>query len=324
MDIYNTFCKALDEGKEVRSVFCDISKAFDRVWHAGLLYKLKKAGISGILFKWFEHYLSGRKQRVVLPGANSLWVSIKAGVPQGSILGPLLFLVFINDIVNELNSTVRLFADDTSLYIIVDHPQTAAAILNDDLEKIHSWATTWLVTFNPNKTESLLLSRKRIQPNHPTIYMDNVPIKEVTSHKHLGVYFSKTGNWHTHTDTIRSKAIVRLNMLRRHKFYLDRKSLELMYFIYIRPILEYADVVWDNCTLYEKEELEKIQLEAARIVCGATKLVSLDLLYKETGWEKLSSRRRKHKLITFYKMYKHLSPAYLCELVPAMVGQNSR
>ncbi len=93
----------------------DIWTAFDRIWHAGLLYKLKKAGITGILFKWFEHYLSGRKQRVVLPGANSLWVAIKAGVPQGSILGPLLFLVFINDIVNELNSTVRLFADDTSL-----------------------------------------------------------------------------------------------------------------------------------------------------------------------------------------------------------------
>ncbi len=97
-----------------------------------------------------------------------------------------------------------------------------------------------------------------------------------------------------------------------------------MYFIFIRPILEYADIVWDNCTQHEKDELEKIQLEAARIVTGATKLVSLDLLYKETGWEKLSTRRRKHKLVTFYKMYNNMSPAYLSSLVPTAVGDNSR
>ncbi len=112
-------------------------------------------------------------------------------------------------------------------------------------------------------------------------------------------------------------------MLRKHKFHLDRKSLEIMYFTYIRPILEYGDIIWDNCTLYEKEELEKIQLEAARLVTGATKLVSRDLLYKESGWEKLSCRRRKHKLVTFYKMYNHLSPDYLSSLIPASVGNTS-
>ncbi len=193
VDIYNTFCKALDDGKEVRSVFCDISKAFDRVWHIGLLYKLKRSGITGHLFRWFENYLSQRKQRVVLPGGNSIWVSVKAGVPQGSILGPLLFLVFINDIVDELHSNVRLFADDTSLYIIVEHPQTAAAILNDDIDKIHLWAKTWLVTFNPNKTESLLASRKRITQTPKLFTMNHVPITEVTYHKHLGDTFVE--NW---------------------------------------------------------------------------------------------------------------------------------
>ena len=90
-DLYNTFCQALDEGKEVRAIFCDISKAFDRVWHKGLLYKLSSVGISGSLLQWFTDYLNNRKQRVVLPGTASGWTSIKAGVPQGSILGPLLF-----------------------------------------------------------------------------------------------------------------------------------------------------------------------------------------------------------------------------------------
>ena len=138
----------------------DISKAFDRVWHNGLLAKLKSIGLSIKLLKWFKSYLSDRQQRVVIPGAKSDWASIHAGVPQGSILGPLLFLVFINDIVSEIQSNIRLFADDTSLYLVVDHANQAANCLNSDISKITEWAKTWLVSFNPAKTESLLISRK--------------------------------------------------------------------------------------------------------------------------------------------------------------------
>ena len=144
----------------MRAVFCDISKAFDRVWHKGLLYKLRRIGISGSLLSWFANYLKGRRQRVVLPGVSSNWSSINAGVPQGSILGPLLFLIYINDIVENINSSIRLFADDTSLYIIVDDPTDAAITLNSDLSKVHRWATDWLVSFNPTKSESLIFSRK--------------------------------------------------------------------------------------------------------------------------------------------------------------------
>ena len=133
--LYNTFCKALDSGKEVRVVFCDVSKAFDRVWHKGLLCKLRAAGITGSLLSWFSSYLSERRQRVILPGTQCDWNYIHAGVPHGSILGPLLFLLYINDIVNDIGSNIRLFADDTSLFLVVDNPNTAAETLNTDLEK---------------------------------------------------------------------------------------------------------------------------------------------------------------------------------------------
>ena len=136
--LYNFFAQALDSGKEVRVVFCDISKAFDRVWHEGLLLKLEAAGISGNLLLWFRSYLTDRKQRVVHPGAEPEWTYIRAGVPQGSILGPLLFLLFINDIVDEIGCHIRLFADDTSLYITVENPDMAAELLN--IDKIMKWA----------------------------------------------------------------------------------------------------------------------------------------------------------------------------------------
>ena len=152
IDIYNTFRKAVDEGKEVRAIFYDISKAFDRVWHKDLLFKLKSAGVTGSLLTWFSDCLNDRKQRVVLPGASFSWTSVKAGVPQGSILGPLLFLLYMNGIIEDINSSITLFADDTSLYIIVDNTFQAAEQLNSDLQKIHRWAATWLVTFNPGKS----------------------------------------------------------------------------------------------------------------------------------------------------------------------------
>ncbi|MCG8078294.1 MAG: hypothetical protein JAY75_18895, partial [Candidatus Thiodiazotropha taylori] len=322
--LYNTFCQALDSGKEVRAVFCDISKAFDRVWHAGLLKKLQAVGISGNQLKWFTSYLENRKQRVVLPGAQSNWNYIHAGVPQGFILGPLLFLLYINDIVTEIGSNIRLFADDTSLFIIVEHPNTAAAILNSDLEKISQWAKSWLVKFNPSKTESLLISRKVNRPVHPPLLMLNQEINEVENHKHLGIHFSSDCSWHTHINYIKQKAWTRINIMRKLKFDLDRKSLETIYLSFIRPVLEYADVIWDNCSHQEKQELEKIQLEAARIATGTTKLVSVEKLYDEVCWENLESRRHKHKLVLFYKMYNNLTPLYLSSLVPPLVQHSTR
>ena len=177
-------------------------------------------------------------------GGSSTWVSINADVPQGSILGPLLFLIYINDIVKDINSIIRLFADDTSLYIIVYSPEEASQTINQDLVRISAWAEKWLVSFNQNKTEYLLLSRKLNKPVHPPVIMNNQVITEVESHKHLGVTFESSGTWHKHIQLITTKAWQRIHIMRKLKFRLDRKALETIYMAFIRPILEYADVVW--------------------------------------------------------------------------------
>ena len=321
--LLDTVSSSLDSGKEVRAVFCDISKAFDRVWHFGLLYKLEAIGISGNLLTWFSSYLSHRRQRVVLPGASSDWAEVKAGVPQGSILGPLLFLIFINDIVNNINADIRLFADDTSLFITVDNPIVSADILNTDLLQISTWASKWKVNFNPLKTETIIFSRKYNPPPHPTLQMVDTDIISVQHHKHLGVHLSHNLRWSHHIDYILSKAYLRLNVMRKLKFSIDRRSLETIYISFIRPLLEYSDIVFDSCTIQEKHELEKVQYEAARIVSGATKLISIDKLMTEVGWESLECRRKKHKLIFLYKIIHNLVPSYLSSLNPSTISNNS-
>ena len=176
--------------REVRHVFLDISKAFDKVWHEGLLFKLKQNGISGSLLTLFHSYLEGRNQRVILNGQESKWGIIKAGVPQGSVLGPLLFLIYINDLENGIKSSINFFADDTSLFSVVTDPILSAAELNHDLLQIENWAFQWKMSFNPDPSKQaieMLFSQKRKSPVHPPLFFNNLIVCKVTDHKHLGL-----------------------------------------------------------------------------------------------------------------------------------------
>ena len=191
---YHTFCEATDSNKEVRAVFCDITKAFDQVLHKGLLHKLRCLGVSDQDLKWFTSYLSGRRQRVVINGKCSDWASFEAGVPQGSILGPLLFIVYINDIVKNISCSICLFADDIRPHIIVKRPDLAAKLLNGDLQTISDWADLWLVEFHAKKTISMTLTMKLNPVLHPPLFLNNTMIQEVSTHRHLGHTFSDSCN----------------------------------------------------------------------------------------------------------------------------------
>ena len=195
--------QAFDSTKslEVRSVFLDISKAFDKVWHDGLIFKLEQNGVSGSLLKLLQNYLSNRKQRVVQNGSSSDYSSIDSGVPQGSVLGPLLFLVYINDLERNIKSNVNFFADDTMLFSIMKSPEISAYDLNRDLDVIHQWAYQWKLEFNPNPTKQaieVLFSCKISKPDHPPLMFNGSVVKKMKEHKHLGLTLDSSLSYKKH------------------------------------------------------------------------------------------------------------------------------
>ena len=169
---------------DVRGVFLDISKAFDKVWHDGLVFKLKSYGVEGELLSLLKNYLQSREQRVVLNGQTSGWRKINSGVPQGSVLGPLLFLIYINDLPDGIISMCKIFADDTSLFSKVLDINKSVTELNTDLEKISQWAYQWKMQFNPdpNKQANEIFFSCKLIPNnlsHPPVKLNNNNIKNI-------------------------------------------------------------------------------------------------------------------------------------------------
>ena len=285
--------------------------------HQGLIAKLESLGVRGNLLDWFISYLSGRTQRVTIDGVSSSWRRITAGVPQGSVLGPLLFLVYINDIVDQISSDCFLFTDDSLLLDEVTSPTQSAVKLNSDLTSISIWAQNWLVTMNAQKTKSMFFSAKLNKPHHPPLQMSGASIEDVISHDHLGVTLTSNLSWHPHILRIHQKASKRLNMIKPFKFTLQRKTLEILYFSLVHSCLEYADVVWDGCSDVDCNLLESLQFEGARVVTGAIKGTHRESLLEETAWVRLSDRRSDHKLYMMFKIVNRLAPSYLTSLCPS-------
>ena len=196
------------------------------MWHNGLIAKLDQIGISGNLLTLLKSYLSNRKQCTVVDGFKSAMKNITAGVPQGSRLGPLLFIIFINDIVDGLESEILIFADDCSLLASGSDPSETAEQLNRDLDRIANWAKKWKVTFNAGKSKDIIYSGKVLNNSPPLIFNNNL-IDRVNTHCHLGVYLTYNLNWSKQISEVCLKANRKLSVLRNVKF-LKRNTLDLL------------------------------------------------------------------------------------------------
>ena len=254
--------------------------------------------------------LSNRKQAVVIAGEKSTYHTIQAGVPQGSVLGPTLFLIYINDIVQQIESIIKLFADDTNLYLCLDDPKQRAEILNRDLQRITEWAKKWKVLFNPIKTKLVNFTRK-LNPIFEQLLLGGEILSDSKTHKHLGITLQSDCKWDSHIKGLLSKCRVLVSVLKSYKYRLSRKSLEIMYKSFILPHFDYGDVIWDNCTLKLSNELEELHRDALRTIIGSVKGTSHKLIYTESGFPPLKERRRRHKLILFFKIVNSL-----CNILP--------
>jgi len=318
LSICNEYIVNYDKNITTQAVYFDLSKAFDRVWHRGLLLKLEANGIGGSLLRFISNYLSERTQSVVVKGETSDARLVPAGVPQGSVLGPLFFLIYINDIVLNIESIIKLFADDTSISLGLRDPDIRADILNFDLQKIHTWAETWKVKFNEEKTE-LLNFKKGASPVND-LYFGDILLEETHIHKHLGLIIQSDCRWGEHINAVAKKVNMLIACLRGYKYVFTRKTLEIMYKSFILPIFDYADVIWDSCTEGQSMFLENLHLDALRTIVGSVKGTSHHKLYEESGFTSLKDRRKTHRLILFFKIVNGLCPDYLSDLSPSLVS----
>ena len=315
---------------EVRAVFLDISKAFDKVWHEGLIFKLKQNGVAGKLLRFFKSYLTNRKQRVALNGSYSNYANIESGVPQGSVLGPLLFLVYINDLESDIISNVKFFADDTMLYSVVHDPYQSASDLNHDLEIINKWAHQWKMSFNPDPNKQaaeILFSCKKKTVDHPPLYFNGFPVTRLKEHKHLGLTVTPSLSFENHIIEKEKKAKKNVGIIKYLNRFLPLKSLNHMYKALVRSHLDYCDMIYHipptphapplGTTLHDHmERVEKIQYQAALAVTGAWQGTSRVKIYEQLGWESLSDRRMSKRVLQLHKIIDGKTPDYLHDKLP--------
>ena len=204
--------------------------------------------------------------RIGLDGEASQWERSHAGVPEGSVHGPLLFLIFINDLVDTLETDPHLFADDTLLLDIYFDPRLSCLKINRDLRKISDWGKVWKVTFNPSKTKFIVFSHHQIYPEYPDVVFNGVNVDRTIKHVHLGLTMTSNLSWRKHIFTVLNKASRAIHILNFVKHRLPRSGLSSLYKPMILPILEYCDIVYNNCTVRESAALEQVQREAA-LVC---------------------------------------------------------
>ena len=306
---------ALDKNQMVHAAFLDLSKAYDRVSIPALLHKLSCVGLSKNTLSWFTAFLQSRKQCVQIDGQKSSWQVTKSGIPQGTVLGPTLFLIYINDFPSCIDNDVSIFADDTTVYTIgLPINQNATAIsLTADLNNADLWARIWGMLFNADKSEILSIRSQRaaasLQESDPVIHpisMNGVRVPACQKHKHLGVVINNSLSWSDHIDDVFTKCARHVGIVNSLRKKLSKRCLTRIYKGYIRPRLEYACAVWSGGNT---SKLLKLQQKFCR--------------QHQVQLPNLSNRFKFHTLTLFYKIRNGLAPTYLSEILPETLALSS-
>jgi hypothetical protein len=301
--------KALNDHHQIDAAILDFAKAFDKVPHERLLSKLEFYGIQGNLNTWIRNFLTNRQQRVVIDGETSEYAPVTSGVPQGTVLGPILFLTFINDIPTGIKSTMRLFADDCLLYrnIVTEEDHH---ILQQDLHTLQGWTDKWQMQFNTDKCYVMQITNAKKKAF--SYKMNNSTLQVVPSNPYLGVQIDDKLTWNQHVNNICSKANRTLGFLRHNMHGCPQSLKEKTYQTLVKPGLEYCASIWDPHTQKNINQVEMVQKRAARFVLNKrhTKTggnqESVTKMVSQLGWDTLQARRSYLRLTFTYKLVHNL------------------
>jgi hypothetical protein len=300
----------------VDAVYLDFQKAFDTVPHQRLLTKLAGYGVVGDVLAWIGAFLSGRRQRVTVDGEMSSWAPVTSGIPQGSVLGPVLFVCFINDLPNVIHTMVHIFADDTKVYNSVDS-QSGSSDLQEDLNRLQEWSDTWLLKFNAAKCKVMHLGSRNPKVEYTMSEGGSVKTLGVTEvEKDLGVHVDNQLKFSQHVDQCVNKASKLLGLIRRSYEYLDGPTMVQLFTSLIRPHLEYGNVVWSPRYKKNHTSVENVHRRATKLVPGLRDLDYPQRL-RNLKLPSLLYRRARGDMI---EVYKHLHGAY--QLSGHLLSQN--
>jgi hypothetical protein len=300
LETMDILTQAIEDGYPIDIIFLDFAKAFDTVAHSRLILKLSSYGIVDRLLNWIKAFLGDRFQRVVLGDNISEWIRVLSGVPQGSVLGPLLFVIFINDLVKNLPDSCKckLFADDTKLISIIKCNQDCDK-LQLALDKLVQWSNTWLLKFNNDKCKVMHCG---VNNNEYDYVMESKSLSKTELERDLGVYVSKDLNWQYHINYMVNKANRVLGSIKHTFSYLDANSIKLLFTSLVRPHLEYAAPIWNpnSSGIGKSQQIENIQRRATRTQ-DLKRFSYQDRLYL-LNLPSLENRRSRGDLIQFFKI----------------------
>ena len=297
LECFEEWSKLLEEGSSVDVLYLDFKKAFDAVPHKRLITKLYAYGIRGKVLKWVEAFLTGRFQRVVINGEASTWAEVSSGIPQGSVLGPLCFLVYINDLPGEVKSSIKLYADDAKLYGCADSQQHRS-VIQKDLTAIQDWTRKWQLPLNLKKCKVLHLGHRNEEGQYT---LEGSQIQKTESEKDLGIIVDRGMKFHEHSASTVKKANRILGLIKKSFDYLDNANMNLLYKAMIRPILEYGNVAWGPHYKMDQKKIERVQKRATRLVPSLRHL-SYEERLEKLHLPTLSYRRKRGDMIVVYKI----------------------